>query len=489
MTTGGIWLGIDLGTSGVKTLMMDENQAVVAVANAELTVSRLHPGWSEQDPAHWWAACQATLDTLAKSEPARMARVRGIGFSGQQHGATLLAADDSVLRPCILWNDGRASEECDLLDARADFRGITGNVLMPGTTAPKLEWVRRHEPQIFDKVAKVLLPKDYLRLCLTGDYLSEMSDSAGTLWMDTAARAWSNTLLEAGHLTEAQMPSLVEGSQQAGRLRTDLAERWGMTERPVFAGGGGDNAAAACGVGAVRPGTGSVSLGTSGVLFVSTAGFAPNTADAVHAFCHAVPDVWHQMGVILSATDSLNWLARMTGKSPVDLTADIDPASPSRAPITFLPYLSGERTPHNDAGSRGALVGMSQATEVTDLARAVVEGVTYAFVDSFDALRKAGTAPERVYAIGGGARSRAWVQMIADASGVALHYPPAGDFGAAFGAARLGYCAAEGADPLEYCTPATIDSTVEPNTAMADYHAAGVARYRALYPGARPAMA
>ena len=489
MATGGIWLGIDLGTSGVKTLMMDEDQAVVAVANASLTVSRLHPGWSEQDPADWWEACQATLDELAKTEPERMARVRGIGLSGQQHGATLLDKDDAVLRPCILWNDGRASEECRILDDRADFRRVTGNVLMPGTTAPKLEWVRRHEPDVFDRVARVLLPKDYLRLCLTGEYLSDMSDSAGTLWMDTAARTWSPALLAASHMSEAQMPGLVEGSQAAGRLRADLAERWGMTERPVLAGGGGDNAASAAGVGAVKPGAGFASLGTSGVLFVSTDGFAPNTDDAIHAFCHAVPDVWHQMGVILSATDSLNWLSRMTGHSPADLTSGIDPSEPARAPLTFLPYLSGERTPHNDAGARGALVGMSQATEVEDLARAVLEGVAYAFVDSYDALRKAGTAPHRIYAIGGGARSRAWVQMIADATGAPLHLPTAGDFGAAFGAARLGYCAAEGANPLEYCTPAPIENTVEPNPAMAAYHADAVARYRALYPGARGAMA
>lgn len=488
MADNGIWLGIDLGTSGVKTLMMDENQKVVAVANAPLEVSRPKAGWSEQNPAHWWIAAQATLDELARTHPAEMARVRGIGLSGHMHGATLLGAGDEILRPCILWNDGRSAAECATLEARADFRGIGGNLVMPGFTAPKLEWVRRHEPEIFEKVARVLLPKDYLRLCLTGEYLSEMSDSAGTLWLDVGGRCWSADLLEATGLTESQMPGLVEGSEPAGRLRADLAERWGMSSAPVLAGGGGDNAASAAGVGAVRPGAGFASLGTSGVLFVSTDGFAPNTAQAVHAFCHAVPNVWHQMGVILSATDTLNWLSRMTGREPSQLTANIDAAKPARAPVTFLPYLSGERTPHNDAGARGALVGMSQATEVEDLARAALEGVTYAFVDSFDALAAAGTRPELVYAIGGGARSRAWVQMIADASGTALHLPTAGDYGAAFGAARLGYCAAEGADPLEFCAPAPIERTIEPNAAMAGYHAENLARYRALYPGVRGAL-
>jgi len=488
MAKGGIWLGVDLGTSGVKTLMMDEQQTIVAVAHASLDVSRPQPGWSEQAPNDWWTATQSTLDELASKHPEQMARVRGIGLSGHMHGATLLGADDEILRPCILWNDGRSSLECSVLEDRANFRSIGGNLVMPGFTAPKLEWVRRHEPEIFDKVAKVLLPKDYLRLCLTGEYISEMSDSAGTLWLDVGARTWSPELLDATGLTESQMPSLVEGSQAGGTLRPELASRWGMTAAPVVAGGGGDNAASAAGVGAVKPGAGFASLGTSGVLFVSTDGFAPNTAQAVHAFCHAVPNVWHQMGVILSATDTLNWLSRMTGRDPASLTAEIDASSPAKAHLTFLPYLSGERTPHNDAGARGALVGMSQATEVEDLARAALEGVTYAFVDSFDALAAAGTRPELVYAIGGGARSEAWVQMIADASGTALHLPKAGDFGAAFGASRLGYCASENADPLEFCAPAPIERTIEPNANMASYHADNHERYKALYPGTRGAL-
>ncbi len=219
------------------------------------------------------------------------------------------------------------------------------------------------------------------------------------------------------------------------------------------------------------------------MLFVSTDGFRPNTGKAVHAFCHSVPQVWHQMGVILSATDTLNWLARMTGQDPARLTAGVDPARPAKAPVTFLPYLSGERTPHNNAGARGALVGLSQATEVSDLARAAMEGVAYAFVDSLDALKAAGTTVGDVYAIGGGARSEAWVQMIADACDMALHVPSDGDFGGAFGAARLGFTASEGAEPLEYLTPAPIRKTITPNAAMARYHAESLARYRALYPG------
>lgn len=481
MTTA-TWLGIDLGTSSVKTVIIDDAQKVLASAHAPLDVSRPQPGWSEQDPADWWRATEATMDELAASHGALMVGVRGIGLSGHMHGATLLDAHDTVLRPCILWNDGRSATECDELDARADFRGIGGNLVMPGFTAPKLEWVRKHEPDIFEQVAKVLLPKDYLRLLLTGEHVSEMSDSAGTLWLDVAKRAWSPELLSATGLTEAHMPSLVEGAAPAGRLRSELASRWGMSQPPILAGGGGDNAASAAGVGTVRPGTGFASLGTSGVLFVATDGFRPNTDEAVHAFCHAVPNVWHQMGVILSATDTLNWLARITGREPASLTSGIDPKAPAKAPLTFLPYLSGERTPHNNAAARGAVVGMSQATEVDDLARAAVEGVAYAFADCLAALKVAGTQADHIFAIGGGAQSQAWVQIIADATGLSLHLPADGDFGAAFGAARLAISASEGADPLEVLSPAPIEKTVEPNLDMAGYHAENLDRFRDYYP-------
>ncbi len=441
-------------------------------------------GWSEQDPARWWEATKATLDELAAAHGDEMAQVRGIGLSGQMHGATLLDADDRVLRPCILWNDGRSESECAALDARADFRGIGGNLVMPGFTAPKLEWVRTHEPDVFERVAKVLLPKDYLRLCLARERLSDMSDGAGTLWMDVGGRRWSGELLDATGLSERHMPCLVEGSDPAGLLRPGLADRWGMAAPPVIAGGGSDNAASAAGVGAVAPGTGFVSLGTSGVLFVATEGFAPNTDDAVHAFCHAVPGTWHQMGVVLSATDTLNWLGRATGHDPADLVAGLDPARPAREPLTFLPYLSGERTPHNDAGARGVLAGMSQATEVGDLARAATEGVAYALVDCVEALRSAGTVPGHVHAIGGGARSRPWMQMIADVSGLPLSVPASGELGAA----RLGMAASEGADPQEVCAQAGTEGMIVPDPGMAACHADNLARYRALHAGSRAAM-
>src|SRR5690606_4561808 len=315
-----MYLGLDLGTSGIKAMLVDETFAPVGVAHAALTVSRPHAGWSEQAPADWIAGAEAAIATLLRDHPQEMTRLQAIGLSGHMHGAVLLDAADQVLRPCILWNDGRSGRQCAELTGRADFHGIAGNLVMAGFTAPKLLWVAQNEPEVFERTAKVLLPKDYLRLWLTGEHVAEMSDAAGTLWLDVGKRDWSDALLTATGLTRAHMPALVEGSDVSGHLRADLAERWGIARVPV-AGGGGDNAATACGMGVMTPGTGFLSLGTSGVLFAATEAYAPNTADAVHTFCHAVPQTWHQMGVILSATDSMTWLSEITGKTVPGLAA------------------------------------------------------------------------------------------------------------------------------------------------------------------------
>lgn len=312
-----MYLGLDIGTSSVKAILLDESQALIASATADLTVERPHPGWSEQDPDSWWTACKTVLDSLKDKVPRDLAAVRGIGLSGHMHGATLLDSDGRPLRRCILWNDGRSARQCAELEAaEPKFLTLGGNRVMPGFTAPKLQWVRENEPDIFAKTAMVLLPKDYVRFKLTGIYAGDMSDSAGTLWMDVAKRDWSDDLLAATGLSRINMPKLVEGSAVSGEVTANLCARWGFEKPPVVAGGGGDNAASACGVGAVEPGSGFVSLGTSGVLFVTNDRFSPNVDNAVHAFCHAVPDTWHQMGVILSATDSLNWLARRLKASP-----------------------------------------------------------------------------------------------------------------------------------------------------------------------------
>jgi xylulokinase len=315
-----------------------------------------------------------------------------------------------------------------------------------------------------------------------------MSDSSGTAWLDVAERDWSDELLAATHLQRDQMPSLHEGIEPTGRLRSVLATRWGMAHAPVIAAGGGDNAASACGIGAIAPGSAFVSLGTSGVLFVSNEQFRPNAASAVHAFCHALPDTWHQMGVILSAAASLDWLAGVTGIDVGALSQFAEDGRPAGAePLFFLPYLSGERTPHNDPAARGSFVGLSHRTDRAALARAVMEGVAFAFADCLEALQAAGTTVERATAIGGGSRSRAWVQMIANVLNIPIDMPE-GDFGAAFGAARLSLIAAEGADPVAVCRPPNIRGTLMPDPAATDNYAAGLACYRALYPAIKEAL-
>ncbi|HEY8594110.1 MAG TPA: xylulokinase [Devosiaceae bacterium] len=491
MLTGTSYAGIDIGTSGVKAILMDGNGKLLAESSAPLEISRPHPGWSEQDPEHWWAATLAAVDALAKAEPEAMSRLGGLGLSGQMHGATLLDASDRVLRPAILWNDVRSSEECAELEAACPrLREITGNIAMPGFTAPKLQWVRKHEPHIFERVARVLLPKDYVRLRLTGENVSDMSDAAGTLWLDVAARDWSDEALAATGLTRGNMPSLVEGSAPGGTLLPALRQRWGMANRVTVAGGGGDNAASACGIGAVRPGQGFVSLGTSGVLFVSNDRFRPNTLGAVHAFCHAIPQTWHQMGVILSATDSLNWLAGLVGKDAAQLSVAAEAGFSGPGEEIFLPYLSGERTPHNSATARGSLVGLSHVSTPARLAQAVMEGVGFAFRDCQRVLRDAGTDIDRLVAVGGGSRSNLWLRIIATNLDMPMEVPRDGDFGGAFGAARLGLCAAEGADPMQVCTMPPIERVVEPDRDLASAYDAQYARFRALYPaieGARSA--
>jgi len=467
-----MYLGLDLGTSGLKGVVIDARQHVLAEAQAPLSVSRPAPGWSEQAPADWIAAAEAVLDALAGQ--ADLAQVQGIGLSGQMHGAVLLDASDAVLRPCILWNDTRAHVEAAEMDAEPAWREISGNIVFPGFTAPKIAWVRRHEPRLAGRVATVLLPKDYLRLWLTGERVAEMSDAAGTSWLDTGARDWSDDLLARSGLDRAAMSRLVEGSEVSGTLRADLARRWGMGAVPV-AGGGGDNAASAIGMGVVRNGQGFVSLGTSGVLFVARDGYRPAPRTAVHTFCHALPGTWHQMGVILAATDALNWFAGLVGADAAALTGGLGPLE-APGPTLFLPYLGGERTPLNSAAIRGAFLGLAHATDRTAATRAVLEGVAFALADCRDALAATGTRIGSLVAVGGGARSDYWLSAIATALGQPLDVAEDSAVGAAFGAARLGMMAATG--DVTLATPPPIVRTVAPEAALADAFAEGHARYR-----------
>ena len=365
-----MYLGMDIGTSGVKAVLVNEAGAVIAVASRELLLSHPAPLWSEQDPDAWVDGAIGAVDDLAAAHPREVAQVRGIGLSGQMHGATLLGEDGRPLRPAILWNDGRSEAECVNLERRCpSLHAIAGNLAMPGFTAPKLLWVAQHEPQIFERVTKVLLPKAYVRYRLTGEVVEDMSDAAGTLWLDVAQRRWSALLLHATGLDLHHMPRLVEGSETSAVLASEFARRWGMNENVVVAGGAGDCAASAIGLGAIALGDAFLSLGTSGVVFRVTDRFAPAPRAAVHAFCHALPGLWHQMGVMLSAAASLAWLAGIMATPAAALLAPLGEAVDGPSPVKFLPYLDGERTPHNDAAASGAFTGLRGATPVETSSR------------------------------------------------------------------------------------------------------------------------
>ncbi|WP_413741765.1 xylulokinase [Sodalis sp. RH15] len=458
-----MYIGIDLGTSGVKAILLDEQQHILGSHTESLTVSRPHPLWSEQDPEHWWqAADRAMLALKAKQD---LSSVRALGLTGQMHGATLLDNKQQVLRPAILWNDGRSFAQCRTLETAVPrSRQITGNLMMPGFTAPKLCWVAEHEPEIFSRVDKVLLPKDYLRWRMTGEFATDMSDAAGTMWLDVGRRDWSDELLDACGLNRRHMPQLFEGNQVTGTLRPDLASRWGMPPVPVVA-GGGDNAAGAIGVGLYRQGQAMLSLGTSGVYFAVSDGFLSNPEKAVHSFCHALPNTWHLMSVMLSAASCLDWAAKATGLGSVP--ALLDAAAGSRADISpafFLPYLSGERTPHNNPNATGVFWGLTHDHGPAELARAVVEGVSFGLADGMDVLHETGLRPDSITLIGGGARSAYWRQLLADISGHQLDYRTGGDVGPALGAARLAQLSCHTDTPWsEILPPLPLEASYRPD--------------------------
>lgn len=485
-----MYLGIDVGTSEIKVALVD-GERVVGVGRAALEVARPHPLWSEQDPQIWLDGTAAAIEQLRVAHASELAAVTGIGLSGQMHGAVLLDAGDRVLRPAILWNDTRSSAECAVLEARVpDARRLTGNMAMPGFTAPKLLWVAAHEPEIFGRVAKVLLPKDHVRLWLTGEHVSDRSDAAGTLWLDVSRRDWCDPMLAATGLSRAHMPRLVEGCEPGGTLRGELARRWGMQGPVIVAGGAGDNAASAVGLGVIAEGQGLLSLGTSGVFFIANEAYRPAPERGVHTFCHALPATWHQMAVMLSAASCLRWAAHVTGAADeaalIAEAESLDVAARSQAPL-FLPYLSGERTPHNDAFARGVWFGLQHDTGRAELGYSVLEGVAFGLADGHAAMRDAGGLTRSVALTGGGSRSRFWAALIASALDLPLTLPHASEIGAALGAARLGRLAAEpGATIAQVCTAPPTAAVADPVISWQPGLAARWARFRALYPALSP---
>lgn len=479
-----MFLGLDIGTSGVKAAIMDEKGVVLDSTSAPLLSSRAQPGWSEQCPDDWW---QAVEEAVAKLDSVLRREVRGVGLSGQMHGATLLGADDQPIRSAILWNDTRSHIECAELTASCpDLHTIAGNLAMPGFTAPKLLWLRKHEPAIFARARTILLPKDWVRLRMTGEKVSEMSDASGTLWLDVKRRAWSDHLLEACGLDLSYMPRLAEGPECTGKLRSEVADRWGMAQVPV-AGGAGDNAAGAVGIGAVAEGDALLSLGTSGVIFVATGEFRSNPARAVHAFCHCLPGLWHQMSVHLSAASCVDWVARLTGSNnPAEVFVHAEKAGLQTGDELFLPYLSGERTPHNDALVRGAFLRLDNDSSADQLCQAVLEGVAFGLADGLDALRDAGNQIRSLAVIGGGSRSPYWGRILAAAMETTLIYLSDAEIGPALGAARLAQLAVDGGDLRTVCHRPPVSHIIEPDSSDIALLAPKKAAFRAAYSCIKP---
>lgn len=477
-----MYLGIDLGTSGVKVILIDDEQNIIASSKGSLEVQRKNPNWSEQNPSDWIDATNYAIDILKKNYTKELKSVKGIGLSGQMHGAVVIDKYDKVLRPCILWNDTRSFKEARELDSLKEFRDITGNIVFPGFTAPKLVWLKNNEPEIFKQVSKVLLPKDYLRLYLTGEYVSEMSDSAGTSWLDTKQRSWSTRLLDKTGLGLDHMPRLIEGVDISGIIKDEIASKWGLNKGVVVAGGASDNVATAIGAGTINDGDSFVSLGTSGVVFSTIPEYLPNPESAVHTFCHAYKDKWHQMGVILSASSCLEWFSKINNTTAKKLSDELGNKLNAPSSSIFLPYLSGERTPHNDAKIEGAFVGLNHNSTREVLTQTIMEGVCFALKDNLNALYSAGGKVERVTILGGGSNSNYWLELMATVLNIPIDIPKEGDFGAAFGAARLGLIAYNNAEVQEVCKAPQIEKSIYANKQYIPQFEESYEKFKRLYP-------
>jgi xylulokinase len=485
------FLGLDVGTSAVKAVLVDDGQRPLADAEAPLGISRPGPLWSEQDPDDWWEATVAVLARLRAEQPAAFATVRAIGLSGQMHAAVLLDSADRPLRPAILWNDGRAQAECRLLTERVPGIGrIAGVPAMPGFTAPKLLWLAAHEPEVVGRTARVVLPKDYVRLRLAGEHATDLCDAAGTLWLDEARRDWSPELLAASGVAAAQLPRLAEGSTPAGTLRPGIAAELGLPPGIPIAAGAGDAAGGAVGIGAVEDGDGFVSLGTSAQYFVTTAAYRPYPEALVHAFCHALPGRWFQMAALLNGASCLAWAASLLGERDLGaLLSRVEAQWRGPSRLLFLPYLAGERTPHDDPRARGVLFGLDAGTTAVELVQAVLEGVAFSLAEAQDCLAAAGTRVASLAAIGGGARSRLWTRILATVLDRPVILYAGGDKGPAFGAARLARLALTGEAPAEVCRKPEVAAVIEPDCHLVGAYRAQDARFRRLYRALRPEFA
>jgi len=480
-----LFAGIDLGTSGAKLCLVDEDDRFVESAVRALPVSRPQPGWSEQDPQIWIDALTACFDELAACAPADMACVAGIGLSGQMLGAVLLDGADQPVRPAILWNDQRALAECDLLVRRVpDIGRRTNGAPDPGFVAPKLLWLRAHEPEALDTARMLLLPKDYVRLWLTGERASEPTDAGGTMLLDCATGAWDAALCDAVGWPLQALPPLTAAHKSVGVLRSALAARWGIAPGTPVATGAGDNMACAIGIGAARPGDCAITIGTSGVINAVDEKYRPAPERALLTSAHAAPGTFLSMGVVMSATAALDWLSAITGEAPATLAglaaSSVAEGAIASAPV-MRPSLSGIRTPHNQPGAGGVIDGLTASTDKGALAYAVLEGVAFQIAECAAAQRAAGVPVERVSLVGGGTRSPLWCQLIATALDTPVLLPDGADNAAAIGAARLAAVAAGVADLAHLARPLDANATrIAPDPGLAAPLGDRFATYAAL---------
>ena len=437
-----MYIGIDLGTSSVKMILTDSDQNIIATASSGLTVQSPKDGYNEQNPKEWVNATIECFESLKIQKPIEFCETISIGISGHMHGATLIDKYGEVIRPCILWNDTRSHEECiEFENQGIDVRSISGNITMPGFTAPKINWIKKHERENFSKIFKVLLPKDYLRFYLTGEYFSEMSDASGTLWLDIKKRKWSEDLLSCSFLEDKHMPKLVEGNEEAGTLKNKFKDKFSFKNNVTIVGGAGDNAAAAAGMGITEHNQSFISLGTSGVFFTPTQNFLSNTGDAVHSFCHCLPNKWHLMSVMLSASNCLDWVCSITNTSISEALNNVEKYFSDTNDLSnssfFLPYLSGERTPHNDPYIRGSFHSMKTTTNATNLQYAVIEGISFGILDGVNSILKVNNNFDKIFMVGGGSKSKFWIELLASLLNRKLSVCDQSEFGAALGVARL----------------------------------------------------
>ena len=437
-----MFIGIDLGTSSIKIVLIDENQKTLANHSENIKLLNPRSGFYEQDPESWFMATIKCFNKIKKDKPKEFSVVRALGISGQMHGATLIDKNNQVLYPCILWNDTRSTKQCySMEDKYPSLRKESGNIAMPGFTAPKILWIKENEIEIFKKIYKVLLPKDYLRYRLSNAYYTEMSDASGTLWLNVKQRNWSEGLLSLTDLSKDHMPNLVEGSDATATINKKLANEIGFDNEVIIAGGAGDQAAGAIGSGVVYPSQSVISLGTSGVYFSPTENFISNTSQAVHSFCHCLPGTWHHMSVMLSATNCLDWISQMFNLSIGESVKKAEDYSNNNFEINstpyFLPYLTGERTPHNNSYLRGSLHKLSTSTSVDAIIYSVIEGISFGIKDGFEAVHSVSPKNNQTYLVGGGSKSIFWADLITSALNQTIIVGEDSALGPALGVARL----------------------------------------------------